>query len=171
MPKIKSSRQGTRSNFDKALILDIVRQREIGASIRRLCQEYGMSEDILRLWMIKYGSSYFKSGMQTKHKPQQIRPIVRAILEGRLTIHEAAIKGKVSIATVRKWVKRFEQEDADLPVPKQEDMPPPAQSPADSALHAELEVARLKIKALETMIEVAEEQFKIPIRKKFGAKQ
>ena len=31
--------------------------------------------------------------------------------------------------------------------------------------------AKLKIAALETMIDLAEEQFKINIRKKYGAKQ
>ena len=35
----------------------------------------------------------------------------------------------------------------------------------------ELAAARLKIAALETMIDMAEEQFKISIRKKPGAKQ
>jgi hypothetical protein len=35
----------------------------------------------------------------------------------------------------------------------------------------QLNEANLKIKALETMIDIAEQQFKISIRKKFGAKQ
>ena len=33
-----------------------------------------------------------------------------------------------------------------------------------------LQLARLKIESLETMIDIAEDQFKIDIRKKFGAK-
>ena len=39
------------------------------------------------------------------------------------------------------------------------------------ALKKALEEAELKIKALNTLIDVAEEQFKIAIRKKPGAKQ
>jgi transposase len=39
------------------------------------------------------------------------------------------------------------------------------------ALRKALEEAELKIKALNTLIDVAEDQFKIPIRKKPGAKQ
>lgn len=171
MRLIQSSRQNKGIHFEKAVILEIVRQRENGASTRMLCQEFKMSGATLAMWMIKYGSSNYKSGLRVMHKPQQIRPIVRAILEGRLTFQEAAIKNKVSIRTIKDWIKRYQQEDADLPIPKQDDMPPPAQSVANRALHEELEAARLKIKALETMIEVAEEQFKIPIRKKFGAKQ
>ena len=40
-----------------------------------------------------------------------------------------------------------------------------------AALKKALEQAELKIKALNTLIDVAEEQFKIPIRKKPGARQ
>jgi len=167
MTSIKSLRHSRQSSFEKAVILDIVRQRESGASYNLLCREYGMDRGSLRSWMNRYGSSAYKSQMRVRHSPQQIRPIVRAILEGRLTYQEAAIKSKVSVSNVKKWVRNFRQEDAELPVPKQDDM----DSRADSALLQELEAARLKIKALETMIEVAEEQFKIPIRKKFGAKQ
>ena len=39
------------------------------------------------------------------------------------------------------------------------------------ALQKALEMANLKIKALDTMIDIAEEQLKIDIRKKSGAKQ
>lgn len=39
------------------------------------------------------------------------------------------------------------------------------------ALQKALQDAELKIKALNTLIDVAEEQLKIEIRKKFGAKQ
>jgi len=38
-------------------------------------------------------------------------------------------------------------------------------------IQKELMSAKLKIAALETMIDLAEEQFKINIRKKYGAKQ
>lgn len=105
------------------------------------------------------------------HTPQQIRPIVRAILEGRLTRQEASVKCSVTVNAINCWVKNYQQEEADLSVLKQDNMPTLAPPPADTGLLQELEAAKLKIKALETMIEVAEEQFNIPIRKKFGAKQ
>ena len=38
-------------------------------------------------------------------------------------------------------------------------------------LKKQLEYEKLKSVAFDTMIEIAEEEFKIPIRKKFGAKQ
>ena len=39
------------------------------------------------------------------------------------------------------------------------------------ALRKELEFANMKIKALDTMIDIAEDQLKVDIRKKSGAKQ
>lgn len=39
------------------------------------------------------------------------------------------------------------------------------------ALHRALQEAELKIKALNTLIDVAEDQLKVDIRKKSGAKQ
>jgi hypothetical protein len=47
----------------------------------------------------------------------------------------------------------------------------PKEDPEKKALQKALEEAQLKIKALNTLIDVAEDQFKIPIRKKPGAKQ
>ncbi len=168
---IKATRKNFRTRFENDVILDIVRKKEAGVSIRTLCREYGMSSGSLLRWMHQYGSSAYIAGIKILHTSQQIRPIVRAIVEERLTERDAAAKCKVSLVTVKKWIKDFHEEEVDLSVPKQDNMPTPAPPPADTGLLQELEAARLKIKALETMIEVAEEQFKIPIRKKFGAKQ
>lgn len=45
------------------------------------------------------------------------------------------------------------------------------EDPEKAALQNALQQAELKIKALNTLIDVAEEQLKIAIRKKSGAKQ
>lgn len=168
---IKSTRKDFRTHFEKAEILEIVRKKEAGVSDRVLCRDYGMSNASILRWMHQYGSSAYIAGIKIMHTSQQIRPIVRAIQEGRLTERDAAAKCKVSLATVKNWIKNFHEEEVDLSVPKKDIMPIPAPPPDDTGLLQELEAAKLKIKALETMIEVAEEQFKIPIRKKFGAKQ
>ena len=168
---IKSTRKDFRTHFEKAEILEIVRKKEAGVSDRVLCRDHGMSNGSLFRWMRSYGSSKYIAGIKIMHTPQQIRPIVRAILEGRLTERDAAAKCKVSMQTVKRWIKNFHEEEADLSFPKQDSMPTFATPPENTGLFQELEAAKLKIKALETMIEVAEEQFKISIRKKFGAKQ
>jgi hypothetical protein len=49
--------------------------------------------------------------------------------------------------------------------------PPDLPDPEKEALKKALEEAQLKISALNTLIDVAEDQFKIKIRKKAGARQ
>jgi transposase-like protein len=103
------------------------------------------------------------------------------VLSGRLTYSEAtriyAIKGK---DTVRRWVKQYEQQcnlhqmmlpdntipDNDNQLVNNEELQRKTQE-----LEEALKMAKLKIRALETMIDIAESQLNIEIRKKSGTKQ
>jgi len=106
--------------------------------------------------------------------------VVREVLAGALTIDQAAEKYDiVDPGTIQKWIKKFNSEIGSEVSPesmsksakkrgRKSKTHPPAEIPnAEKAL----EDARLKILALETMITIAEEQFKIDIRKKYGTKQ
>ena len=66
--------------------------------------------------------------------------------------------------------KAKQAQEADLSVVNLEVMPL-KNTLAANVLADELSQAILKIKALETLIDIAEQQFKIAIRKKSGAKQ
>ena len=106
--------------------------------------------------------------------------VVRKVLSGGLNVQQAAeVFGIASPATVSKWMHEFSA-DAALGVSQQlihtEGMGSRRKSNARSdgdteALEKALKDAQLKIIALETMITLAEEQFKIDIRKKSGTKQ
>jgi transposase-like protein len=99
---------------------------------------------------------------------------VRAITEDRLSIKEAAIANGICTNTVCKWIRTINQENTDLAVLNRSVMAqqPPAVPTQDlKALQQQLQEAQLKIAALETMIEIAEKEYKIEIRKKPGAKQ
>jgi hypothetical protein len=63
------------------------------------------------------------------------------------------------------------KEEAELVRSNLNDMPIDPLSYSQIELTKQLSEAKLKIKALETMIDIAEQQFKISIRKKSGAKQ
>ena len=106
--------------------------------------------------------------------------VVSAVVSGGLTLEEAAQKYDiVEPMTIQKWISKF---NSDIPVhvspsttcvmPKKKGKKN-KQIPQDSSqdLEKALADAKLKILALETMITVAEEQFKIDIRKKPGTKQ
>jgi hypothetical protein len=72
-------------------------------------------------------------------------------------------------------MKEFKEENDDLSLIKAEDMAKKTVDPSENAelkaLKKALEEANLKIRALDTMIDIAEEQLKIDIRKKSGARQ
>jgi hypothetical protein len=89
-----------------------------------------------------------------------------------MTKQEACIAYKLNKKLLNSWIAKFGKEFSDLSMYNQDNMVEMKITTSDKAIDKqELFEAKLKIKALETMIDIAEEQFKINIRKKFGAKQ
>jgi hypothetical protein len=94
-----------------------------------------------------------------------------------MTIHEAKLAFQLpSTAVVNRYLLQAEKEKVELRrisqlMAKNEARSEAIPSDDTEALKKALEEAELKIKALNTLIDVAEEQFKISIRKKPGAKQ
>jgi hypothetical protein len=105
------------------------------------------------------------------------RWIVRELESGRMSIAEA--KERVSVCSkypdslICKWRIRFAPEIAfTLPVmTEKEKQKLEAAQLRMKELEKQLEDAQMKNIALETMIDIAEEQFKIAIRKKSGPKR
>lgn len=100
--------------------------------------------------------------------------VVKEVLEGRIYKDEArrryGIKGK---SAVLNWIRKF---DASQNHGMKDSHPTPTQPHSqleeeNKRLSEELELERLRTLSLNVMIDLAEEQFKIPIRKKSGAKQ
>jgi transposase len=82
--------------------------------------------------------------------------------------------------TIIKWLRDEKRENGELVsftqaiMANKEDNQQPAPEPRTKTLEQalkELEEEKLKVKALNTLIDIAEENFKISIRKKAGAKQ
>jgi len=104
------------------------------------------------------------------------RWIVREIQTGRMTIGQAReqfeLQSKNPAALLRKWIKQYSSDILlTLPVMTEKE-----RQKLDAAhkrlkqLEKQLEDAQMKNIALETMIDIAEEQLKIVIRKKSGPK-
>lgn len=100
--------------------------------------------------------------------------VVAGYLKGRGTFRELESKHGISATTIHRWVKEYKAGKR----PKRKGKDPGWQEltakemSADvKELRKELEEARLYNKLLNAMIDIAEEQFEIPIRKKPGAKQ
>jgi transposase len=112
---------------------------------------------------------------QKKEREKKREEIVREYLRGGTTYREMEKRYGVASSTICRWVKEFENGRGpkalgkvmvwrSLEVKERE-------VPADvRQLRKELEEARLYNKLLNTMIDIAEEQMGVDIRKKRGAK-
>lgn len=114
-----------------------------------------------------------KGGVKSKFDISLRRKIGAELLEGNLTASE--IKRKYGVGgsgSVKKWALDYQKEQEELLSSSvmKADTPQEITSSATIELEKELQKAKAKIAVLETMIDLAEEQFKIEIRKKSGTK-
>jgi transposase len=153
--------------FSKQIIRQAVAEVESGVSRQEVCKKYGMSYGTLGEWLLKYGSQEYQENKRSQFSNSQKRDIIRRLQSGKITIAEASLAYKVDRRTLQKWLRLAQQDNISPPDTKV------VQSPHNEQeqLKKDLEEARLKILSLETLIDVAEDELKIKIRKKPGAKQ
>jgi transposase len=173
-------RYSAKGNYDKRFIEEVVEEIHNGMPHIRAHQKYGVPLRTLRRW-ISESKLAVPSGKLKLPVPIEVkRSVVRAIQSGRLTVKEARqAYGIRSETTIKKWTEQLNQENADLAIVNDSQMKKKRPTPDNStdnnqdikALQKALEDAQLKVAALNTLIDVAEEQLKINIRKKPGAKQ
>lgn len=96
--------------------------------------------------------------------------MVEEYLRGGVSLRELGAKHGIALATIHRWVKAYESgEGIGGRRMRSEAM---RAMPSDvKRLQRELYEERLHTKLLETMIDIAENEMGIPIRKKSGAKQ
>ena len=143
---------------------------EAGLSCKEVCSKLQISDRTLNCWRKRFSLSDPPVQVKT-YTPTQKRSVIRS-LEGGLSVSQVAVVFGVSGTTIRKWIKKAKAENTELV--SIEMKKGPQNEPEDKdlkALRQQLAEAELKIKALETMIDVAEEHLKIDIRKKSGARQ
>lgn len=169
-------REHKQSRYDKRLILKIVKEVEAGLPRKEANRIYGLGKASLDGWMRDFGSPEYKENMKRKNYSNlQKRTIVTAIEQGRMSIKEAQTAyGVKTEKIIRNWLTQYKTEKVELCIitePVMAKKTKPVSAAQTEALQKALEEAKLKIKALNTLIDVAEEQLKIDIRKKSGAKQ
>ena len=167
-------RKTSRSRYDKRLIIKIVNEIESGVPKQIIEKEYGIRQDRVLKWLRTYGSQEYAQRVTRVYTTSEKRSVVRAV-EGGMTVKEAQVAFNISNPTViRNWLSAFEKENVEIGVINTIDMPKnkiEASGEREKALLAALDEANLKIRALDTLIDIAEDQLKISIRKKSGAKQ
>jgi transposase-like protein len=171
------------AGYDKRFIKKIVEAIEKGLPRSEAIKAHGMSRSALSDWMREYGSQAYHARKQGHLSLAQRRSVVRAIEEGRMTVAEAKLAHNLGwTPTIKKWLRHFQRENEELVATnktlmakkaenqQQQPDPDPGKEALEEALK-KLQESELKVKALNTLIDIAEEQFKISIRKKPGAKQ
>lgn len=101
------------------------------------------------------------------------KKVVHEVLLGHISKEAAracyGIKGK---SVILEWIRKFDSSEHQKMVkksnPKTEDFT--RLEAENKRLREELEFERLRVLSLNVMIDLAEEQLKVPIRKKSGAK-
>lgn len=167
-----------RGHFQKSLRDEIIESIEAGMPRSVITYRYGVSRSTLCDWMRNHGSAAYQAKQSGKHLSEiEKRSIVRSIEQGSLTRHAARKTYGISGNTLNKWLRESVKENVELAaydpfaMEKKPSEQPDLPDPEKEALKKALEEAQLKISALNTLIDVAEDQFKIAIRKKPGARQ
>jgi transposase len=103
------------------------------------------------------------------------RMVAENILSGRLTASLAEDRFNIPYTTILDWVRQFSKELEMMK--KKKGTPSDAEAELEALkrekeeLKKALEASTLKVTALRTMIDIAEKELKVDIRKKSGTKQ
>jgi len=175
---LRSVQENKRVHFESGLREELIRQIEAGTPRSVICYQYGVSRAAVSKWMSNHGSAEYQRKHHRAHLTQvEKRSVVRSVARGELTPYAARKAYGISGATLNRWLKESMKENTELSCSDPFEMKekpaeqPGLPDPEKEALKKALEEAQLKISALNTLIDVAEDQFKIAIRKKAGARQ
>lgn len=177
VPKEFPGRQGKGCHFSKSVILEIVKQVENGLSRSVIVDQYKISRSTVAEWMRDYGSADYHAGKKGHLGQANKTSILRAVLCGRMTVREAMITYRVSSSTINHWIRAYKREKGELASimgTKKSSKDKQTEDAVDiekEELKKTVQQLQLQNLALNTLIDVAEDKFKIAIRKKAGAKQ
>lgn len=173
----QEGRHHAKGNYDRRFILEVIKEIKEGLPFQAACTKYNLNKYSVRRWLSDPAFGQVKTRRRV-FSVQDKRSIVRAVRRAALTYKEAAIAFQVSIKAIRNWEKEFDAENAELGTCNQEalnnkktEQPVSTDSGQVHQLQQQLAEAQLKIAALNTLIDVAEQHLKIDIRKKPGARQ
>lgn len=132
-------------------------------------EHYGIGDRTLDSWLITFATEEEHLAFKRRiHDKSHRRIVASQVFSGLLSTNEAARQNKVSGSTIRGWVAQYQSSNNLVAENMQQEM---SLSPVEKETQRQVEELKMKVIALETMIDLAEEQYKIDIRKKCGTKQ
>lgn len=116
---------------------------------------------------------------KSKYSPAVVRAVLYDVRTSSQTLAQIAAKyglPKGSGSMISKWVKKYSSdfsamEDLQPPISNTNPVSQSAKCNKENELQKQLEEAKRKIICLETMIDIAEREIGVDIRKKSGTKQ
>jgi len=113
-----------------------------------------------------------RKGKKSRYSETFQRQVSLIILQENLTLREGAERFGIPAQTLSRWTLRYYNDLEITNVATSMGTSSPAKKTEELGLYEDkLKEAQLKITALETMIMLAEAEYKIAIRKNFGTKQ
>jgi transposase len=168
-------------NYTREFISLVLAEIETGVSPTVASLKYNVNPGTLDYWLMNYTSDKYRQSRRKFISVEEKRAIIKAVQNGSMTIREAMrVYNLNSHTTIKRWILKEKKEMNDLVgsnllalKKEQTNDHSQDQKPVDETevLRQKLADAQLKIAALNTLIDVAEEQLKINIRKKPGAKR
>ena len=125
-------------------------------------------------WLIKYGKNKeeYISQKRIHLSPQEKIKIVSEYSQEQNTIKQYCSELDITPSTFRRWEKLYSCTTNKTRTVKMRQIQVKKQDGENNSVYIkELEDARLKIAGLETMINLAEKEMNVSIRKKYGTKQ
>jgi transposase len=154
--------------YKKSIVSEIESE---GNAIKMVCERHNLSANTVSKWVESYASSTYFEQKKKRRSPAERNKIVREIISGRSTISDVQLKYTIDCRdTITSWLREYKKADQELSDLRESNAIPEKELQF-TEMQRELELARLKVRALEVMVDIASDQFKVDIRKKFGAKQ
>src|ERR1017187_10461583 len=113
-PEEFPGREGKGCHFSKPVILEIVKQVENGLSRSVIVEQYKISRTTIAEWMRDYGSASYHAGRKGHLSHANKTSVLRAVLDGRMTVREAMIAYRVSSSAINQWIRTYKRENGEL---------------------------------------------------------
>ncbi|MEJ1238107.1 helix-turn-helix domain-containing protein [Chryseolinea sp. T2] len=152
------------SKDDRKRIVDLIERGEISRS--QAMEQYGISSvETIRSWILRYSTSP-ESILGKVFTKAEKRQAAYRIIAGEVTSSQLAIELSVDPNSLRRWVREVKSETG-----YGESIKNPHSAKLMAVQSQTVEDLLLKIAALNTLIDIAEKELGIDIRKKSGTKQ
>jgi transposase len=174
-------RYQSKGHYDIRFIKGVLKEISEGLPMRAAQLKYNIGPTNIKRWIKVHAEEGQFANRRRRLSIQEKRTIVRTVSDGRLSIKEAVLTYKISEDSIKNWQKLYASQNIELSPSNREELSKKKNKKSKEhssvdqeelqRLQSQLAEAQLKIAALNTLIDVAEEKLKIPIRKKPGAGQ